>query len=276
MRGLYRLYLPLFGWTLRNPWKAIALGLVPVVLGLASFRLLGSEFMPKLEEGNFWIRATLPTSISLEQSAKYVGHMRRILRGCPDDEAAPCTDANRQWPEVLTVISQLGRPDDGTDVAGFQNIELFAPLKPLDGWRKGLTKDKLTVHLSHDLAAAFPGVVFNFSQMISDNVEEAVSGVKGENSIKVFGPNIADNEKHAGEVVRVLETVQGIQDLGMLSSMGQPMVRVTPDRRTCARYGLNTGDVVEVVQSAIGVDEDGCSDAVAAALHATHGEGSGV
>jgi cobalt-zinc-cadmium resistance protein CzcA len=252
MRALYRVYVPVFNWSLRNPWRAIAVGLVPVLIGLLSFRTLGSEFMPKLEEGNFWIRATLPTSISLEQSARYVGRMRRILRGCPDDVAAPCVDASRRWPEVVTVISQLGRPDDGTDVAGFQNIELFAPLKPLHEWREGLTKEKLTAHLSHDLTAAFPGVVFNFSQMISDNVEEAISGVKGENSIKVFGPDIAENERHAGEIVRVLETVQGIQDLGTLSSMGQPMVRVTPDRRACARYGLNTGDVVAVVQSAIG------------------------
>jgi cobalt-zinc-cadmium resistance protein CzcA len=252
MRGLYRLYVPLFRWTLHNPRTAIGVGLVPVVVGLVAFNFLGSEFMPKLEEGNFWIRATLPTSISLEQSAQYVGRMRRILRGCPEDDAEPCTDKNRRWPEVVTVISQLGRPDDGTDVAGFQNIELFAPLKPFADWRKGLTKERLTEQLSGDLSAAFPGVVFNFSQMISDNVEEAVSGVKGENSIKVFGPDIAENEKHAEEIVRVLRTVQGVQDLGMLTSMGQPMVRITPDRRKCARYGLNTGDVVAVVQSAVG------------------------
>jgi cobalt-zinc-cadmium resistance protein CzcA len=252
MRGLYRLYFPLFRWTLSNPRKAIALGLVPVAFGLLSFRFLGSEFMPKLEEGNFWIRATLPTSISLEQSAKYVGRMRRILRGCPDDEAAPCTDGARRWPEVITVISQLGRPDDGTDIAGFQNIELFAPLKPFHDWRKGLTKDELTDRLSHELSAAFPGVVFNFSQMISDNVEEAVSGVKGENSIKVFGPDIRENESHAQQVVDVLRSVSGIRDLGMFTSMGQPMVRITPDRRACARYGLNTGDVEAVVQAAIG------------------------
>jgi cobalt-zinc-cadmium resistance protein CzcA len=252
MRGLYRLYVPLFTWTLGNPRKAIALGLIPVVIGLVSFQFLGSEFMPKLEEGNFWIRATLPTSISLEQSAKYVGRMRSILRGCPDDEKVECTDANRKWPEVVTVISQLGRPDDGTDVAGFQNIELFAPLRPFHDWRKGLTKEKLTEQLSHDLTGAFPGAVFNFSQMISDNVEEAVSGVKGENSIKIFGPDIAQNEKHAEQIVSVLQTVQGIQDLGMFRSMGQPMVRITPDRRACARYGLNTGDVVAIVQGAIG------------------------
>ena len=252
MRGLFRLYVPLFNWTLANPWKAIAIGVVPVILGLGSFHFLGTEFMPKLEEGNFWIRATLPTSISLEQSSKYVGGMRRIVRGCPLDEQQPCTDDTRKWPEVLTVVSQLGRPDDGTDVAGFQNLELFAPLKPFSQWRKGLTKEKLTEELSGELKSAFPGVVFNFSQMISDNVEEAVSGVKGENSIKVFGPDIKANEEHASQVVDVLSKVPGIQDLGMLSSMGQPMVRITPQRPACARYGLNTGDVEAVVQAAIG------------------------
>jgi cobalt-zinc-cadmium resistance protein CzcA len=251
MRVVYGIYKPLFRWTLANPRKAVAIGALVAVAGLSTFPLLGSEFMPKLEEGNFWIRATLPTSISLEQSAKYVGRMRSILRGCP---AAPesCTEQSRKTPEVLTVISQLGRPDDGTDVAGFQNIELFAPLKPFSQWRAGLTKDKLTEQLSKDLSQAFPGVVFNFSQMISDNVEEAVSGVKGENSIKVFGPEIKDNEEHADQILDVLSKVRGIQDLGTFRSMGQPIVKITPDRRACARYGLNTGDVEAVIQAAIG------------------------
>src|ERR1035437_808481 len=103
--------------------------------------------MPKLEEGNFWIRATLPTSISLDQSGKYVGRMRDILRGCPPETGQPCDNATRKHPEVETVISQLGRPDDGTDVSGFHNIELFAPLKPFDEWPRGLTKEKLTDEL---------------------------------------------------------------------------------------------------------------------------------
>jgi cobalt-zinc-cadmium resistance protein CzcA len=251
MRTMYRIYRPLFRWTLANPFKAIAIGTVATVAGLCTFPLLGSEFMPKLEEGNFWIRATLPTSISLEQSSKYVGRMRSILRGCP---SAPevCTEQNRKNGEVLTVISQLGRPDDGTDVAGFQNIELFAPLKPFSQWRSGMTKEKLTEQLSKELAQAFPSVVFNFSQMISDNVEEAVSGVKGENSIKVFGPDIKGNEEHAEQIMDVLSSVRGIRDLGTFKSMGQPIVRITPDRRACARYGLNTGDVEAVIQAAIG------------------------
>jgi cobalt-zinc-cadmium resistance protein CzcA len=226
--------------------------IVPIGLSVVLFPLLGREFMPKLEEGNFWIRATLPTSISLDQSARYVGRMRSILRGCPEDANVACTDANRKHPEILTVVSQLGRPDDGTDVAGFQNIELFAPLRSFSEWKSGMTKEKLTDELSKEMADAFPGVVFNFSQMISDNVEEAISGVKGENSVKVFGPDIKANEANAEAILDVMGHVQGVKDLGMFRSLGQPNVKITPDRLACARYGLNTGDVDAVIQAAIG------------------------
>ena len=251
MRGAHLLYRPLFALALRAPRRTLAVALVPVVIGAFAFRFLGGEFMPHLEEGNFWIRATLPMSISLEQSAKYVGRMRAILLGCPESDAV-CDPAGRRHPEVLTVVSQLGRPDDGTDVAGFQNIELFAPLRPFDEWPRGLTKENLTEDLSRELSSAFPGAVFNFSQMISDNVEEAVSGVKGENSVKVFGTDLAVNEKNADAIVDVMATVPGIKDLGLFTSMGQPGVIITPDRALCARYGLNTGDVEAVVQASIG------------------------
>ncbi len=250
MRALHRLYTPLFTKALANPKRAIAFGAIPIVLALLAFTRLGGEFMPHLEEGNFWIRATLPTSISLDQSGKYVGKMRAILRGC--DEGKACDEKTARHPEVITVISQLGRPDDGTDVAGFQNIELFAPLKSFDDWRPGVTKDNLTDELSAEMAKAFPGVVFNFSQMISDNVEEAVSGVKGENSVKVFGPDLKANEANAQSIVDVMNTVNGVKDLGMFNSMGQPSVKIVPDRVACARYGLNTGDVEGVVQAAVG------------------------
>ncbi len=165
---------------------AIALGPVAVALILLPF--IGGEFMPKLEEGNFWIRATLPMSISLEQSSQYVGRMRSILLGCPGDERAPCPEKERRHPEITTVVSQLGRPDDGTDISGFYNIEFFAPLRPSSEWRRGVTKEKMTAQLSQELHEAFPGVIFGFSQAISDNVEEAMSGVKGENTVKGVGP----------------------------------------------------------------------------------------
>ncbi len=252
MRMLERIYHPLFRVVLAHPRKAVALSLMPIVLCGLCLRFLGGEFMPKLEEGNLWIRATLPTSISLERSASFVGRMRDILRGCPRDGKEPCTDKNRKHLEVETVVSQLGRPDDGTDPSGFYNVELFAPLKPFDEWRRGLTKDKLTDELSGELSAAFPGVTFGFSQMISDNVEEAMSGIKGENSIKVIGPDLRVNEAKAQEIVEVMSSIAGVKDLAMFHSLGQPNVRITIDRDACARSGLNTGDVDAVIQAAIG------------------------
>ncbi len=225
---------------------------IPIAACVVLFPLLGREFMPKLEEGNFWIRATLPMSVSFEKSSSMVPRMRDILRGCPKDKTVPCTEENRKHTEIVSVVSQLGRPDDGTDVTGFSNIEFFAPLKPFDEWKKGVTKEKLTDELQGELEAEFPGAIFGFSQYINDNVEEAVAGVKGENSVKVFGPSLEENERIAAEIVKVMEPVPGVKDLGMFHSLGQPNIKITPDRRACARYGLNTGDVAAVIQAAIG------------------------
>jgi heavy metal efflux system protein len=237
MRALQRCYRPLFDLALR--WPRLGLLAPAVVIGLcvALFPLLGSEYMPKLEEGNFWIRASLPMSVSLEQSSRLVGRMRTILR---------------RKPEVVTVISQLGRPDDGTDLAGFQNIELFAPLRPYGEWPRGVTKEQLTEELGKELEEEFPGVVFNFSQYLSDNVEEALSGVKGENSVKVKGPDIDRNEATASSLVDLMEHVRGVKDLGVFPTLGQPSIKIVPDRAQCARYGLNTGDVEAVVAAAVG------------------------
>src|SRR6185312_17484248 len=130
-------------------------------------------------------------------------------------------------PEIRTVVSQLGRPDDGTDPSGFYNIEIFAPLIPQEQWRRGITKAGLTQQLSHELREAFPGVDFNFSQAIADNVEEAMSGVKGENTVKVVGPDLRVNEAKGAEIEDILATVKGIEDLGMFHSLGQPNLRIT-------------------------------------------------
>ena len=250
MRHLQRIYRPLCEVTLTRPKIAVAMTVVLATACFGLFPFLGGEFMPKLEEGNIWVRATLPTSISLDESGKIVGRMRDILRGCPDDPAQACD--HPRHPEVETVVSQNGRPDDGTDVSGFQNIELFAPLAPFDRWPAGMTKDKLTDELSKELNSAFPGVVFNFSQLISDNVEEALSGVKGENSVKVIGTDLKGIEQNADQIVDAMGKVNGVKDLGMFHSLGQPSVKITPDRIACARYGLNTGDVESVVEAAIG------------------------
>jgi len=252
VRRLRRLYTPVFAFALRRPNTATGLALAPVALAAAFLPFLGGEFMPKLEEGNFWIRATLPMSISLERAAAYVGRMREVLLGCPAGKNDPCTENTRSHPEITTVISQLGRPDDGTDPSGFYNIEFFAPLRPPSQWRRGLTKERMTEELAQELHEAFPGVNFGFSQYISDNVEEAMSGVKGENTVKVVGPDLRTNEEKAAQITSVLSGVRGVDDLGMFQSLGQPDVRIVPDRARCARYGLNVGDVESVVQAAIG------------------------
>ena len=155
-------------------------------------------------------------------------------------------------PEARGVMSQVGRPDDGTDVTGFHNMEFFAPLRPEGEWKHGLDKDKLTKILQKELQDEFPGVVFNFSQYIADNVEEALSGVKGENSVKVTGPDVKANDGLAEQMVEVMSKVRGVDDLGLIRSMGQPSIKIVPDRTQCERYGLNTGDVEAVVQAAIG------------------------
>jgi cobalt-zinc-cadmium resistance protein CzcA len=237
MKFLNRFYRPAAERAMRFPKISLAFSIVAILACVALFPILGREFMPTLEEGNLWIRATLPTSVSLEQAAKYVSRIREIVA---------------RHPEVTTVLSQLGRPDDGTDVSGFFNIELFAPLKPFDEWPRGITKEKLTDELSKEFQESFPGVTFNFSQMISDNVEEAMSGIKGENSVKIIGPDLRVNEAKAGGVVDVMSKVPGVKDLGMFRSLGQPSIKITPDRVQIARYGLNTGDVEAVVQAAIG------------------------
>ncbi len=251
MRGLNRIYLPLFDFAVRRSWVAALLGVLPVVIAFGVSTQLGSEFMPHLEEGNFWIRATLPLSISLEQAGQYVGRMRELVLGC-DARSSSCDALHRRRPEIETVVSQLGRPDDGTDVSGFDNVELFAPLKPSGEWRKGVTKEGMTREMSRELRDAFPGVVFNFSQVIADNVEEAMSGVKGENTVKVIGPDLELNEKTADQIVDVMRSVRGVEDLGLFRSLGQPDISIAPDRQKCARYGLNVADVESVVQAAIG------------------------
>ncbi len=251
MRALERAFRPLADRAMRWPRVAVAVVALLMATGAGLLPLLGGEFMPKLEEGNFWIRATLPTSVSFDEAARAVTRMRRIVRGCPEDPSAVCDGAQRKYPEIQTVVSQMGRPDDGTDVTGFSNIEMFVPLEAADRWPKGVTKDSLREAIQRDLDAAFVGTEFNFSQAISDNVEEALSGVKGENSIKVVGPDIRQNEAKANAIADTISSVRGITEVGMLPSMGMPSVNIVVDRLACSRYGIHTGDVEDVIEAAV-------------------------
>jgi cobalt-zinc-cadmium resistance protein CzcA len=237
VRALRRVYQPALEFVLANRIITFS-SLAVIALGaIFAVRSLGLEFLPKLEEGNLWIRATFPQSISLEDSDTYVNHMRAVMR---------------KYPEVETVVSQHGRPDDGTDATGFFNAEFFVPLKPFDTWPAGMDKEKLTQRMTEELQQQFPGVDFNFSQYIQDNVEEAASGVKGENSVKVYGNDLETLEKTANAIAAALAHVPGITDLAVFRSLGQPTIRIDVDRVRAARYGLAPGDVNAVVQTAIG------------------------
>jgi cobalt-zinc-cadmium resistance protein CzcA len=237
VRQFRRVYRPALRKALDN--RVLTLGGAAIVFTIAvlAARGLGLEFMPHLEEGNFWIRATMPQSASLEAGDAAVNHMRAVIK---------------KYPEVITVISQHGRPDDGTDATGFFNAEFFVPLKPFDTWPKGMDKAKLTKILNDELIRTFPGVDFNFSQTIEDNVEEAASGVKGENSLKLFGSDLDILESTAAKLKEVMSQVPGITDLAIFNSLGQPTVRIDVDRAKAARYGLASGDINNTVQAAIG------------------------
>lgn len=237
VRTLRKLNEPVMQFALAN--RVISLGGIALLFGIAVLIVhsMGLEFLPHLEEGNFWIRATMPTSVSLEEANRYVNEMRQVMRS---------------YPEAVTVVSQNGRPDDGTDATGFFNAEFFVPLKPFDQWPAGVDKEKLTDEMSKALEDRFPGVEFNFSQNIEDNVEEAASGVKGENSVKLFGNDLETLEQTAGQIKAVMATVPGITDLAILSSLGQPTVRIDIDRLAAARYGLMSGDVNTTIAAAIG------------------------
>src|SRR3954468_3608383 len=243
VRVLHRIYTPVLHFAVNN--KPIVLGGLAALLVVTAIgvRMLGLEFLPKLEEGNMWVRATMPSTISLDEGNGYVNQMRRIIR---------------DFPEVETVVSQQGRPDDGTDAAGLFNAEFFAPLKPASQWRKEFgDKDDLTAEILKKLEADFPGVEFNFSQYLQDNVAEAVSGVKGENSIKLFGNDLQSLTDTANKIKSVLATVQGVTDLAVFTSLGQPTVRIDVDRARAARYGLAPGDINATLHTAIGGESAG-------------------
>ena len=242
VRKLDRIYVPVLGWALSNRRLVMtgAGGLVVLTVILA--RLLGLEFLPKLEEGNLWIRATLPPTISLQEGNAYVNEMRKVIRARP---------------EVESVVSQHGRPDDGTDAAGLFNAEFFAPLKPNSEWPGTKDKDDLTAELLGQLQEKFPGVEFNFSQYLQDNVSEAVSGVKGENSIKLYGNDLQALTDTANKIKAVLGTVQGITDLAVFTSLGQPTIQIDVDRARAARYGLSPGDINATIKVAVGGDSAG-------------------
>jgi cobalt-zinc-cadmium resistance protein CzcA len=223
-------------WILAHRATTLTIAVAGLALTLLVGARLGGEFMPKLEEGNLWVRATLPQDVSYEFATKMAHDVREILRS---------------FPVVTQVVSQTGRPDDGTDVTTFNNLEFMVSLQDPGEWPRGLTKADL-VHRMDTRLAQIGGVAFNFSQNIQDNVEEAMSGVKGENSIKLFGDDIDVLVEKAGEIRDTMAQVAGVADLAVFEETGQPELLVSIDRAASARYGLTAADVNATVQAAIG------------------------
>ena len=221
-------------------WPRLTLAVIALIVagGLSLFPRLGGEFLPKLEEGNIWAHAIMPTTINLPQGAKLVNQMREVFLS---------------FPEVASVVSQLGRPDDGTETTSFFSVEFPVDLKPASEWPQRMTKERLVNQIDEKLRARFSGVSFSYSQNIEDNIDEALSGVKaGSNAVKVFGYDLDTDESIANRITEILRQVRGVTDVFMFRSLGQPNIVVEPDRAAAARYGLNTGDVAAIVQSAIG------------------------
>lgn len=240
VRWLRKGYLAVLPRAVRRYRMAVVVGLV--FLGLSGFAgsRLGTEFLPKLEEGNMWIRAAMPPTIALESGKDTVTRIRNIIKS---------------YAPVETVISKHGRDEEGTDPDGSFLAEFFVPLKPFDKWPSGLTKEKLVEDINNHLRREFVGIDFNFSQYIQDNISEAMSGVKGDNSIKIFGRDLNELQRLSREVQAEISKVPGVSDPAAFNLLGQPNLVVRINREAVARYGFSVNDVNAIVQAAIGGEE---------------------
>src|SRR5262245_21750243 len=236
-RVALRLYRPALAWALRNGATVGALAVGVLGLGLWRMSTIGTEFLPTLNEGALYITATLPPSIGLEHAA--YSAVPRIR------------DRLLAFPEVRSVLSQLGGPDDGTDPAPANNLEFFVDLKPHDEWPAGVTAEQL-VGTMRERLEELPGIEYNFSQPIKDNIEENISGINGQVAIKVFGDDLDELRHVATEVRRAVAGVAGVADLAVVHAAQLPQVHVVVDRQSIARYGLNIADVEDVIETGIG------------------------
>jgi cobalt-zinc-cadmium resistance protein CzcA len=228
--------LKIFNYCFRHRRAAFTGSLIVLVFGLYCFRFLGTEFLPQLNEGAIYIRATGPLSTSLDESVKVANDIRRKLL---------------TFQEVKQVMSQTGRPNDGTDATGFYNIEFHVDIYPQKEWKSGLSKQAL-IEKMNDKLDGIPGITLNFSQPIMDNVEEAVSGVKGSIVVKLFGDDFKIIENKEESIEKILKGVHGIEDLGILRNIGQPELRINLDQQKMALYGVTTEDANSVIEMAIG------------------------
>ncbi len=233
------IYTRLLDICLLSPWATTLVCTAVFGASLLLIPLIGAEFMPHLDEGALWVRATMPYTISFDESAKITPQIRTILKS---------------FPEVTTVASELGRPDDGTDPTGFYNVEFYVGLKPYAQWR-GPYRDKagLTAAINRRLGA-FPGIIFNYTQPAEDAVDEAETGLKSALAVKVFGPDLQTLEQKGKAIKDVLGQVRGIGNVTLVRELGQPSLTVDIDRAKIARYGLNVSDINGLIQTAIGGD----------------------
>jgi cobalt-zinc-cadmium resistance protein CzcA len=229
----------LLGWCLRNRTLSTAMLLSVFAASLLLIPLIGAEFMPHLDEGALWMRATAPYTISFDEASKLSPQIRDILR---------------TFPQVTTVANELGRPDDGTDSTGFFNNEYYIGLKPYgdSAWNGKVQNKKQLVDAINDKMSAFPGVIFNFTQPAEDAVDEAETGLKSSLAVKIFGGDLAKLEENARKVKRIISKVPGIVDITVVRELGQPSLTVTPNRDKIAEYGLNVDDVNTMVETAMG------------------------
>jgi cobalt-zinc-cadmium resistance protein CzcA len=227
-------------WAIRN--RYVTAGMAALALALSAFLafsgVIGSEFLPHLDEGSIWVRGTLAPSTGPDESVAIANKARLVLAS---------------FPEVIEATSQIGRPDDGTDTTGFFNTEYYVGLKPKNEWRTVFhqNKDDLIASINRELVK-IPGVIWNFSQPISDNVEEAVSGVKGELAVKIYGDDLKTLEAKGNEVVSIMGKIPGVEDLGLFRVIGQPNLTFAVDRQAAARFGINVADVQDAIQTAVG------------------------
>ncbi|MDB5280457.1 MAG: efflux transporter permease subunit [Ferruginibacter sp.] len=220
----------------RNQKLSVLIAIIVMVLTFFSAKFLGSEFLPDLNEGALWVEAELPMSVSLSEANLVSNKMVDILQ---------------KFPEVKQTLSQVGRTNDGTDPKGFFNVQIQVDLQPQKTWKRKITEDQLIDEMDVQLRK-FPGIVFNYSQPIRDNVEEAVAGVNAAMAVKIFGPDFLTLDSTANAVMDVLKKVKGIEDLGVLRNLGQPEFRIELDQQKMAFYGINTADANAVIEMAIG------------------------
>ena len=237
VRSVEKIYKPALEWSLAKPKLSIGISVALLAVSLGIGGQLGTEFLPQLNEGSIYVRASMPQSIAFSRANHISTEMRKIFQ---------------RYPEVKGVISQNGRPNDGTDPTGFFNVEFFVDLFPKEEWTRGVPKEEIIMDMQSQLLGKFPGVVFGFSQPISDNVQEAVSGVKGEMAIKIFGDDFTILERKADSVRAIMATIPGVQDLGIFKSIGQPELRIELDRLRMARYGVSVADANDMIEMAVG------------------------